>query len=310
MGRERKRLADEPSSLPPAEEWTPPTRVKLAEVTENPLNPRTNMRGIEELAESMRERGMLQPLVVVPRGLYVQQKQHLDKKIPRVEFVIIAGHRRILAARLAGLTEVPVHVRMDATSVLQDALIENIQRESLSEIDEAVALRELMDTNNWTQREVASAIGKSQGFVSQRMALLKLPDDIQRQLRSGELTLEQARSLNAKKQTKPRTQTAAVLSEQPAAAAVPAVTFTDATADTANVPPAEHDEHTNGQQSGLVVDLAGRRAAKPAQETLFTVGLSDELTREIIEIADRLHVDPEDAIAQAVSLFVSGLKNT
>ncbi|MFI6326627.1 ParB/RepB/Spo0J family partition protein [Nonomuraea sp. NPDC050556] len=292
-GQRRTFADDDPTPIAP-HTYAPPTELPLTDLTENPLNPRKVYRKIEELAASMTERGVLQPLLITPRSKFIETRLHLDDVVPRVGYVIIAGHRRIQAARLAGLHEVPVYVRMDATAALEEALIENIQRDDLSEIDEAETLKTLMDAKGWTQSDVAKSIGKTQSFVSQRMALLKLPDEMQQDLREGKITVREARSVGAKKQTKPRSPAPAPPPAPPPA--VPEAAFTDQPGDE--------------QRAAPVVTLADRRAAKPVQDTLFTVGLPEELTRDLIELADQLRIEPEDALAQAAQAWVSTRKNT
>lgn len=144
------------------------------------LNPRKdfNKDGISELAESIRSHGIVEPLVVRPDGKRYQ---------------LVAGERRLKAAQLIGLEKVPVVVRRDISDdeVLEVMLLENLQREELKPLEEASALQALLE-RSMTQEDLARRIGKSQGWVSGRIRLLKLPAGIQEHLRKGDISIEQA----------------------------------------------------------------------------------------------------------------------
>jgi ParB family chromosome partitioning protein len=151
-------------------------RVPLERVVASALQPRKEFLddSLQELALSIREQGILQPLVVRRQG-------------ERLE--LIAGERRLRAARLAGLMEVPVIVReADDTTALELMLVENLQREGLNPMDEAQGYAELIERFRLTQETVASKVGKSRAAVANAMRLLKLPTEIQEWLRQGALT--------------------------------------------------------------------------------------------------------------------------
>lgn len=135
-----------------------------------------------ELKESILEFGIIQPLVV--------------KKVSKDEYLLIAGERRLRAAKLAGLTKVPVVLR-DASDkeVSFLALVENIQRESLNFVEEAEAYRKLMEEHGLTQVEIAKKVGKQQSTISNKIRLLTLPPDIQKMLIDSKLTERHARAL-------------------------------------------------------------------------------------------------------------------
>jgi ParB family transcriptional regulator, chromosome partitioning protein len=139
---------------------------------------------LQELAQSIRSNGVIQPIVVRRVG---------DR------FQIIAGERRWRAAKLAGLVRVPIVVKEVAAgqerSLLQMALIENIQRENLNPIDEALAYRRLGDEFELTQEDIANAVGKDRASVANYVRLLKLPDDVRAEVASGRLTMGHARAL-------------------------------------------------------------------------------------------------------------------
>lgn len=138
---------------------------------------------LEELAASIREQGIIQPLVVTRKENY---------------FEIIAGERRWRAAQKAGLHEVPVVIReASENNVLELALIENIQRQDLNAIEEAQAYRSLVDHLNISQEDVAKRVGKNRTTVTNSLRLLKLPDEIQHDIVEERLTMGHARALLA-----------------------------------------------------------------------------------------------------------------
>jgi ParB family chromosome partitioning protein len=134
---------------------------------------------LRELADSIREQGIVQPLIVRPQG---------------VNFELIAGERRWRAAQLAGLTEVPIIVReADDRAVLEMALIENLQRENLNAIEEALGYAQLVSQFQLTQELVATKVGKSRAVVANALRLLKLPGEIQNFIRDGRLSVGHAK---------------------------------------------------------------------------------------------------------------------
>ena len=159
-------------------------RAPLDQIRPNPHQPRHefNAERLAELAESLKQSGMLQPLLV-----------RRDEK----GFTIIAGERRFRAARLAGLADVPVVVldEVDDTGMLEMALVENIQRENLNPIDLAEAYQRLIDQCGLTQQKLADRVGKSRAAVANQLRLLSLPEDITVLVRQGKLTEGHARTL-------------------------------------------------------------------------------------------------------------------
>jgi len=139
---------------------------------------------LKELADSIRQNGVLQPLLVAPpvSGRYE----------------LIAGERRLRAARLAGVSKVPVVVReVEGDEMLELALIENLQREDLNPMEEAVAYKEMMDTFGYTQEEIAGRVSKSRSYVANAIRLLSLPTLLQEDVATGRLTPGHARLLLA-----------------------------------------------------------------------------------------------------------------
>jgi ParB family chromosome partitioning protein len=153
----------------------------LTRIVPCPFQPRKDFPAdsLRELADSIREQGIVQPLVVRERN------GHLE---------LIAGERRWRAAELAGLTEVPVLLRQaDDRAVLELALIENLQRENLNPIEEAQGYSQLIEQFQLTQEQVATRVGKSRAVVANALRLLKLPAEIQAQVRDGRLSVGHAK---------------------------------------------------------------------------------------------------------------------
>jgi ParB family chromosome partitioning protein len=157
------------------------SRVPLKSIRPCPFQPRKDFpeESLNELANSIREQGVVQPLIVRARG---------------EEFELIAGERRWRAAQLLGLTEIPVLVReADDQSVLELALIENLQRENLNPIEEAHGFSQLIEQFGLTQEGAAAKVGKSRAAVANALRLLKLAPEIQEYVRSGHLSVGHAK---------------------------------------------------------------------------------------------------------------------
>jgi ParB family transcriptional regulator, chromosome partitioning protein len=155
----------------------------------NPNNPRKHFaeEELENLAKSLRDKGLLQPLVVRPRS--------------DGSFEIVAGERRWRASQRAGLHDIPVLIReLDDKETLEIALIENVQRSDLNALEEARAYRQLIEQYAYTQQQLADAIGKSRSHIANTMRLMSLPEAIQQQIEEGTLTAGHARSLIATEQ--------------------------------------------------------------------------------------------------------------
>ncbi|GHF35406.1 ParB/RepB/Spo0J family partition protein [Seohaeicola zhoushanensis] len=162
----------------------PDRLVPIERVVANPNQPRRDFEpeALNDLSNSIREKGILQPLIVRP--------------VAGDKFEIVAGERRWRAAQLAQLHEVPVLVRdFDDTEVLEVAIIENIQRADLNAVEEAAGYRQLMDKFGHTQERMAEALGKSRSHIANLLRLLNLPDEVQDMLRQGKLSAGHARAL-------------------------------------------------------------------------------------------------------------------
>lgn len=140
-----------------------------------------NQSELEELAQSIQQKGVLQPLLVRPKG---------------VGYELIAGERRLRASKIASLKDVPVIVKhFDDAEVLEIALIENIQRKDLSAIEEALSFKRLMEEFKYTQEKISEIVGKSRSHIANTLRLLTLPESIQRMVEEGKLTPGHARTL-------------------------------------------------------------------------------------------------------------------
>jgi ParB family chromosome partitioning protein len=185
LGRGLASLIGEPAPLghrlPPEGEQR---MVAIAEVSSSPLNPRRDFRDDElgELAESIRTKGLVQPIIVRPNA--------------GGGYEIVAGERRWRAAQKAGVHTVPVIIReLSDREVLELAIIENVQRQDLNAIEEATGYRELVDRFGYSQEQLSEIIGKSRSHVANTLRLLKLPVGVQALVQQGELTAGHARAL-------------------------------------------------------------------------------------------------------------------
>lgn len=171
-----------PPASPRAHDMTLPIEV----IAPNPDQPRRRFTQdqLEELASSIKEKGIIQPLIV------------RRKVSGAAEYEIVAGERRWRAAQVAQLHEVPVILRdFDDTEVLEIAIIENIQRADLNPVEEAAGYRQLMEKFGHTQEKLSEALGKSRSHIANLLRLLNLPADVREMLQDGRLTMGHARAL-------------------------------------------------------------------------------------------------------------------
>lgn len=169
--------------------------IEVGKIIPNPMQPRTefDQEKLRDLADSIKQYGVLQPLVVTRRETETESGV-------RVEYELIAGERRLRASKLAGLNQVPVVIRReeysDATK-LELAIIENLQREDLNALERAKAFKKLVDEFRLKHHEVAARVGKSREYVSNTLRLLSLPEDMQMSLSRGEMTEGHSRAILA-----------------------------------------------------------------------------------------------------------------
>ena len=169
------------SSVSPSDRLVP-----VEKIHPNPEQPRQTFTedALEDLASSLREHGVLQPLIV---------RAHPSKSD---EYEIVAGERRWRAAQRAGIHDLPVVIRaFSDTEVLEVAIIENVQRSDLNPIEEAAGYRMLMDQFGHTQDQVSKVLGKSRSHIANLLRLLNLPEALQKHVRSGDLSMGHARAL-------------------------------------------------------------------------------------------------------------------
>ena len=160
--------------------------IEVLNIDANPFQPRKDFEpeGLEELKESILKDGLLQPIVVRPKG---------------ERYELIVGERRLRASKMAGLTRIPAMIlpEMEDRQMLEMALIENLQREDLNPIEVAEGLKELIFHFKLTQEQAAEKVGKQRTTVANLLRLLKLPEDIRDGVRTGQLSMGHARALLA-----------------------------------------------------------------------------------------------------------------
>lgn len=159
--------------------------LRISEIEPNKNQPRKsfNNETLKQLADSITEHGVLQPLIV--------------RSIAAGNYMIIAGERRWRAAKMAGLSEIPVIIRDDLSDeqAMQIAMIENLQRENLNPIEEALGYKELIDRFDMTQDKLAQVLGKARSSVANSLGLLALPNGVQELLRNGSLSAGHCKAL-------------------------------------------------------------------------------------------------------------------
>ena len=183
LGRGLATLIGDVATQPAADRSRAPRRLSIASIRPNPRNPRKSYdpAELDELVQSVREKGVVQPILVRPVGN---------------EFEIIAGERRWRAAQKAGLHDVPVVVQ-EATDkeALELAIIENVQRSDLNPLEEAAGYQQLIDDFQYTQAQLAEVIGKSRPHIANTLRLLKFSPAVQDYLRSGQISAGHARAI-------------------------------------------------------------------------------------------------------------------
>ena len=189
LGKGLSALLGEYTQEPGPAPGEPVTAVPTSRIAPNPFQPRREFtpEQLAELEESIRQNGLLQPLVVRPAQ---------EGTPAGAEWELVAGERRWRAVRRLGWTEVPVVVReLDDRAMLVLAIVENVQRADLSPLEEATAYKRLMDDFNFTQAEVAESVGRERSTVANLLRLLSLPPSVHRLLDEGKLLMGHARAL-------------------------------------------------------------------------------------------------------------------
>lgn len=163
---------------------TGPEMIKISEISPNKDQPRKefDLTALEQLADSIREHGVIQPLILRP--------------LSSGGYQIVAGERRYRASRMAGLTELPAVIRdFSDKEAMEIALIENLQREDLNPIEEALGYQELMEHYGFTQETVSKSVGKSRPAVANALRLLNLPQTVRDHVQNGDLSAGHARAI-------------------------------------------------------------------------------------------------------------------
>jgi ParB family transcriptional regulator, chromosome partitioning protein len=158
--------------------------IPVANIEVNPFQPRSNFEetALQELSDSIRQHGIIQPLTV--------------RKLGYERYQLISGERRFRASQMAGLTEVPAYIRIaDDREMLEMALVENIQREDLDPIEVALSYRRLIEECDLTQEQLSAKVGKQRSTVTNFLRLLKLPAPVQKSIRDRELSMGHAKAL-------------------------------------------------------------------------------------------------------------------
>jgi ParB family chromosome partitioning protein len=181
LGRGIEELIQNNDAVP---ESTPVSSIKIAEINRNRFQPRKalDQEKLNELAESIKENGLIQPIIVA--------------KNAENEYELIAGERRLEAAKLAGLTEIDVHIReVTDKQRLVLAIVENIQREDLSPMEEARAYEQLTEDFELTHLDISKIVGKDRATITNALRLLKLPESVQSLLESKQISAGHARAI-------------------------------------------------------------------------------------------------------------------
>ncbi|MFG2894979.1 ParB/RepB/Spo0J family partition protein [Streptomyces sp. NPDC048248] len=198
-----RRQAINDATKAPTEGTPPPVQLPVELISLNPANPRSELGDLTQLAGSMRDHGQKQAISIMSRFTYVEANPGQEASLePDTRYVVIDGNSRLAAAREAGLATVKVMLDEELGSnpdeILESALVANVHRQDLDPLDEARALEQLK-TVYGTQEALAARLHRTQGWVSQRLALLKLTPELQQKLQSGEESAELLRSVGSKK---------------------------------------------------------------------------------------------------------------
>ena len=186
----KTKAGKKPANTPPHATVEVPNEVPIGKILPGAMQPRNGFDddSLNELAESIRENGIMQPLVVRPRD---------------GGYELIAGERRWRASQMAGLARVPIVIRdVDDRTALELALVENLQRENLDPIEEAKGYAQLVDQFDLTQEEIATKVGKNRATVANALRLIKLPAEVQTYLRDGLLSSGHAKVILGLKHAK------------------------------------------------------------------------------------------------------------
>ncbi|MGP3635327.1 ParB/RepB/Spo0J family partition protein [Streptomyces sp. 24-1644] len=202
-GISARRAAIDATAVAPTEGAPPPVKLPLDAISLNPANPRSELGDLTALAASLRDHGQKTAISIMGRFAYLEgNPDRKDDLEEGTKYVVIDGNSRLAAAREAGLTEIKVMVDDDLGSnpdeILESALVANVHRQDLDPLDEAKVLQQLL-TVHGTQEALAARLHRSQGWVSQRLALLGLTPELKEKLQSGEESAALLRRVGKKK---------------------------------------------------------------------------------------------------------------
>ncbi|MEW1615678.1 MULTISPECIES: ParB/RepB/Spo0J family partition protein [unclassified Streptomyces] len=202
-GISARRAAIDATAVAPTEGAPPPLKLPLDAISLNPANPRSELGDLTALAASLRDHGQKTAISIMGRFAYLEgNPDRKDDLEEGTKYVVIDGNSRLAAAREAGLTEIKVMVDDDLGSnpdeILESALVANVHRQDLDPLDEAKVLQQLL-TVHGTQEALAARLHRSQGWVSQRLALLGLTPELKEKLQSGEESAALLRRVGKKK---------------------------------------------------------------------------------------------------------------
>ncbi|MFD4862526.1 ParB/RepB/Spo0J family partition protein [Streptomyces atratus] len=203
QGISARRAAINASTAAPTEGAPPPVTLPVGVISLNPDNPRSELGDLTDLSASLRDHGQKTAISIMSRFAYVEANPGREGDLePGTRYVAIDGNSRLAAAREAGLAEIKVMLDDDLGSnsdeILESALVANIHRQDLDHLDEAKALKQLLKVHG-TQEALAARLHRSQGWVSQRLALLTLTPDLKQKLQSGQESAALLRLVGKKK---------------------------------------------------------------------------------------------------------------
>ncbi|MEU9125747.1 ParB/RepB/Spo0J family partition protein [Streptomyces sp. NPDC048506] len=302
-------------------EATPRPELPLKLISENPDNPREKVGDVSDLVVTLKEIGLVQAITVATVEAYLRTRPDRAKDLESgAEYVVVDGHRRYAAAREAGFEAIKYTVNDDfvATdeSLLEAAFVANLQRENLSDLEEAAALEKLVE-HYGSQRKAAQRLGVTQAFISQRLSLLKLDPALQADLEAGERKVEHVRGLaglapeEQRKKADERRDTAAEKTKQrrtaPAAepasdnaVITPSPTTAPSKGDNGVITPAAEADNADGDDDGAVAqgsrDAAGV-APVPAARNADTEAVVEDEPQEI----ETIHWRDASSVAAAVT---------
>ncbi|MDX3539701.1 ParB/RepB/Spo0J family partition protein [Streptomyces sp. MB09-01] len=265
-----RRQAINAATNAPTEGALPPVKLPVNAISLNPANPRSSLGDLSDLAASLRDHKQKQAITVMSRFSYLEANPTMAEKLEDgTKYIVIDGNSRLAAAREAGLTEIKVMIDEDlgdtAVEILESALVANIHRQDLDPLDEARALQQLLQVVG-TQDALANRLHRSQGWVSQRLALLGLTPDLQAKLVAGEEPAELLRRVGNKAPEEQAAHLERLKEEKAAKKRVPSPTRSDHAVTEASAPmaPVEEPSASSSDHYAVMTGNVADTAAPPA----------------------------------------------